>query len=248
MESALLELNDVSLAYFTETEQTQAIDHLNLSIQKGEFAAIVGPSGCGKTSVLSLMMGLLSPQSGSVQFDREHVRIGYMLQKDHLLEWRTVEKNVMLGLEVQHRLNEKTKRMASELLETYGLGNFKTYYPQQLSGGMRQKVALIRTLALEPDLLLLDEPFSALDYQTRLKLSDEVYRIIREQNKTAVLVTHDISEAAAMADRVFVFSRRPSRVKTVLSDGFDPKLSPLERRREPAFMPLYEQIWKEIDQ
>ena len=138
--------------------------------------------------------------------------------------------------------------MASELLETYGLGNFKTYYPQQLSGGMRQKVALIRTLALEPDLLLLDEPFSALDYQTRLKLSDEVYRIIREQNKTAVLVTHDISEAAAMADRVFVFSRRPSRVKTVLSGGFDPKLSPLERRREPAFMPLYEQIWKEIDQ
>lgn len=248
MESALLELNDVSLAYFTENEQTQAIDHLNLSIQKGEFAAIVGPSGCGKTSVLSLMMGLLSPQSGSVQFDREHVRIGYMLQKDHLLEWRTVEKNVMLGLEVQHRLNEKTKRMASELLETYGLGNFKTYYPQQLSGGMRQKVALIRTLALEPDLLLLDEPFSALDYQTRLKLSDEVYRIIREQNKTAVLVTHDISEAAAMADRVFVFSRRPSRVKTVLSGGFDPKLSPLERRREPAFMPLYEQIWKEIDQ
>ena len=247
MESALLTLRDVSLSYFTEREQTQAIAGLHMQIQRGEFAAIVGPSGCGKTSLLSLIMGLHDAQSGTVSFDREGVRIGYMLQKDHLLEWRTVEKNVLLGLEVQHRLNEQSKAQAIRLLEQYGLGSFLQYYPAQLSGGMRQKVALIRTLALDPELLLLDEPFSALDYQTRLQLGDEVYRIIREQNKTAILVTHDISEAVAMADRVIVFTKRPSRVKTEIQTGFDPALSPLERRRMPAFMPLYDSVWKEID-
>ena len=247
MSSELLNLSSVSLAYHTVEGETAAINDLNLTVYEGEFLAIVGPSGCGKTTVLSLIMGLMQPTAGSVRFASPNVRLGYMLQRDHLLDHRTVEKNVLLGLEVQHRLTDEAKARAMRLLDTYGLGEFRTYKPQQLSGGMRQKVALIRTLAIEPDLLLLDEPFSALDYQTRLNLSDEVYRIIREQNKTAILVTHDISEAVAMADRVIVFTKRPSRVKTEIQTGFDPALSPLERRRMPAFMPLYDSVWKEID-
>ena len=247
MKTPLLTLSGVSFSYFTETEQTLAVSDLCFSVEEGEFAAIVGPSGCGKTSVLSLIMGLYRPQAGRVLFARPDVRIGYMLQRDHLLEWRTVEQNVLLGPEVQHRLTDETRRHAFELLDAYGLGPFRQYRPGQLSGGMRQKAALIRTLALSPELLLLDEPFSALDYQTRLQLGDEVYRIIREQNKTAILVTHDISEAVAMADRVIVFTKRPSRVKKEIKTGFDPVLSPLERRRMPAFMPLYDSVWKEID-
>jgi len=242
-----LTLSGISFSYFTETEQTLAVSDLSFSVDDGEFAAIVGPSGCGKTSVLSLIMGLYKPQAGRVLFRKPDVRIGYMLQRDHLLEWRTVEQNVLLGLEVQHRLTNETHRRALALLDAYGLGAFRSYRPGQLSGGMRQKVALIRTLALSPELLLLDEPFSALDYQTRLQLSDEVYRIIREQNKTALLVTHDISEAVSMADRVFVFSKRPSHVKTVFETGFDPALSPLARRHTPEFLSQYDRVWKEID-
>ena len=247
MDAPLLTLSGVSFSYFTETEQTKAVSDLDLQVNRGEFVAIVGPSGCGKTSVLSLVMGLLKPQAGEIRFAKPNVRIGYMLQRDHLLDWRTVETNVVLGLEVQHRLNDETRQNALALLDAYGLGAFRHYHPQQLSGGMRQKVALIRTLAIEPELLLLDEPFSALDYQTRLQLSDEVYRIIRDRQKTAILVTHDISEAVSMADRVFVFSKRPSRVKTVIETGFDAGASPLERRHMPSFLSLYDRVWKEID-
>ena len=247
METPLLTLSGVSFSYFTETEQTPAVSKLSMTVRAGEFCAIVGPSGCGKTSVLSMIMGLWQPQTGRITFSKPDLRIGYMLQRDHLLEWRTVEKNVLLGLEVQHRLSDAAKANALALLDAYGLGAFRQYRPAQLSGGMRQKVALIRTLALEPELLLLDEPFSALDYQTRLTLSDEVYRIIRQQNKTALLVTHDISEAVSMADRVFVFSKRPSWVKTVIETGFDRDRSPLERRHDPKFLDLYDRVWKEID-
>ena len=246
MQSELIKLEDVSLAYYTVAGETAALQNLNLSVLDGEFLAIVGPSGCGKTTVLSLIMGLMQPTSGRVRFSREGLRLGYMLQRDHLLEHRTVEKNVLLGLEVQHRLTEQSKARAFGLLDTYGLGDFKSYKPHQLSGGMRQKVALIRTLALEPDLLLLDEPFSALDYQTRLNLSDEVYRIIRSEGKSAVLVTHDISEAVSMADRVAVFSARPATLKTVIDVGFSKDLPPLERRSQAAFHDYFDRIWKEL--
>ncbi|MBQ6331849.1 MAG: ATP-binding cassette domain-containing protein [Clostridia bacterium] len=246
MQSELMKLSNVSLAYHTVAGETAAIQNLNLSVLDGEFLAIVGPSGCGKTTVLSLIMGLLPPTEGSVRFSREDLRLGYMLQRDHLLDHRTVEKNVLLGLEVQHRLTEESKARAFALLDTYGLGEFRAYKPQQLSGGMRQKVALIRTLALEPDLLLLDEPFSALDYQTRLNLSDEVYRIIRSERKSAILVTHDISEAVSMADRVAVFSARPARLKEVIAIGFPKRMPPLERRSQPAFHDYFDRIWKEL--
>ena len=246
MQSELMKLSNVSLAYHTVAGETAAIQNLNLSVLDGEFLAIVGPSGCGKTTVLSLIMGLLPPTEGSVRFSREDLRLGYMLQRDHLLDHRTVEKNVLLGLEVQHRLTEESKARAFALLDTYGLGEFRAYKPQQLSGGMRQKVALIRTLALEPDLLLLDEPFSALDYQTRLNLSDEVYRIIRSERKSAILVTHDISEAVSLADRVAVFSARPARLKEVIAIGFPKRMPPLERRSQPAFHDYFDRIWKEL--
>ena len=246
MQSELMNLSGVSHSFYTVEGETAAIQDLDLTVYDGEFLAIVGPSGCGKTTVLSLIMGLIPPTAGSVRFSRENLRLGYMLQRDHLLDHRTVEKNVLLGLEVQHRLTEANKARAFALLEKYGLGEFRAYKPHQLSGGMRQKVALIRTLALEPDLLLLDEPFSALDYQTRLNLSDEVYRIIRSEHKSAILVTHDISEAVSMADRVAVFSARPARLKEVIGIGFPKRMPPLERRSQPAFHDYFDRIWKEL--
>lgn len=246
MQSELLTLTGVSLAYQTVAGETVAIRDLNLKIKEGEFLAIVGPSGCGKTSVLSLIMGLLPQSSGTIRCEKPDLRMGYMLQRDHLLDHRTVEKNVLLGLEVQHRLTEQSRANAMHLLDTYGLGDFKSYKPQQLSGGMRQKVALIRTLALEPDLLLLDEPFSALDYQTRLNLSDEVYRIIRREHKSAILVTHDISEAVSMADRVAVFSARPAALKAEIPIGFPASMPPLERRRRATFHDYFDRIWEEL--
>jgi len=246
MQSELINLSSVSLAYHTVEGETAAINDLNLTVYEDEFLAIVGPSGCGKTSVLSLIMRLYAPTGGSVSFAREDLRLGYMLQRDHLLDHRTVEKNVLLGLEVQHRLTPEAKERAMSLLDTYGLSEFRSYKPNQLSGGMRQKVALIRTLAIEPDLLLLDEPFSALDYQTRLTLSDEVFRIIRNEHKTAVLVTHDISEAVSMADRVAVFSARPATISALLPIGFSPSMPPLERRGQPEFHDYFERIRKEL--
>ena len=246
MPSELLQLSSVSLAYHTVDGETAAIQDLNLTVQKGEFLAIVGPSGCGKTSVLSLIMGILKPTAGTMRFASDGVRLGYMLQRDHLLDHRTVEKNVLLGLEVQHRLNDATKARALKLLDTYGLGAFQSYKPHQLSGGMRQKVALIRTLAIEPDLLLLDEPFSALDYQTRLNLSDEVWRIIKSERKTAILVTHDISEAVSMASRVAVFSARPATLKAMIPITFPASYTPLERRKHPEFHDYFDRIWEEL--
>lgn len=246
MPAELVNLRDVSLSYYTDTVQTVAIENLDLSVTEGEFVAIVGPSGCGKTSVLSLIMGLYPPTHGTVNVPDTDCRIGYMLQRDHLLEWRTVEKNVLLGLEVQHTLTPDTRQRALALLDTYGLGDFRTHKPNQLSGGMRQKVALIRTLATDPKLLLLDEPFSALDYQTRLSLSDEVYRIIRREHKTAVLVTHDISEAVSMADRIVVFSKRPATVKCSFSLPFGEE-PPLLRRKRADFHTYFERIWEELD-
>ena len=246
MQSELLTLSDVSLAYQTVEGETVAIQDLNLTVREGEVLEIVGPSGCGKTSVLSLIMGLIPQSGGTVRVQKPGLRMGYMLQRDHLLDHRTVEKNVLLGLEVQHRLTEQSRKAALQLLDTYGLSEFKTYKPNQLSGGMRQKVALIRTLALEPDLLLLDEPFSALDYQTRLILSDEVYRIIRREHKSAILVTHDISEAVSMADRVAVFSARPATCKADIPIGFSAAMSPLERRRQATFHDFFDRIWEEL--
>ncbi len=246
MEGALLSLDHVSLFYHTPQGETEALRDLSFQVGKGEFVAVVGPSGCGKTTMLSLIMGLNPPSSGQVTFPQGPCPMGYMLQRDNLLEWRTLEKNAVLGLEVRGTLNNATKEKAVSLLRKYGLGDFLTHYPDQLSGGMRQKAALIRTLALDPELLLLDEPFSALDYQTRLTLADEVFSIIREEGKSALLVTHDIGEAVSMADRVLVFSDRPATVQREIVLDFPQELTPLERRESSVFQAYFTDIWKEM--
>ena len=246
MGKALLNVDHVYLRYHTPQGETEALRDLCFRVEKGAFVAVVGPSGCGKTTALSLIMGLNAPSAGEVTFPLGPCPMGYMLQRDNLLEWRTVEKNALLGLEVQHRLTDQSRKKTVALLKKYGLGDFLHSLPGELSGGMRQKAALIRTLALEPELLLLDEPFSALDYQTRLTLADEVLSIIKAEGKTALLVTHDIGEAVSMADRVLVFSDRPARLKREIPIDFPADLSALGRRETPAFQAYFGRIWKEL--
>ena len=244
----LLQLEGVSLRYQTAEAETVAIERLNLSVAPGEFVAIVGPSGCGKSTVLSMIAGLLPPTAGSITLngkavDRPLPGIGYMLQRDYLFEWRSIWENVALGLDVRKQPGGRER--AESLLKTYGLYEFKDSRPSELSGGMRQRAALLRTLAIDPDLLLLDEPFSALDYQTRLTLSDEVSAIIRKEQKTALFVTHDISEAVSIADRVVVFSARPARVTLDLPVTL-PGSTPLSRRSAEEFRAYFDRIWKEL--
>ncbi|MDY6367761.1 MAG: ABC transporter ATP-binding protein [Clostridia bacterium] len=246
--SKLLELKNVSLTYQTVSDEIKAIDNLTFTCEKGDFISIIGPSGCGKTSVLSVIAGLITPTSGEVIFHEKDGRkkLGYMLQKDHLFPWRTIEKNVFLPLEINKVNNDENRNYALELLNKYGLEGFKKNFPDELSGGMRQRVALIRTLAAKPDLLLLDEPFSALDAQTRISVCDDVYKIIKAEGKTAILITHDISEAISMSDIIIVLSARPAKVKSI----FTPKISgtPLERRKNEKFSTYFDKIWKELYQ
>lgn len=245
MENIVVDLNDVSLNYHERSGETPAVERLSMQVKSGEFVSVVGPSGCGKTSVLSLIAGIIEPSSGSIRING--CKTGYMLQRDHLLDWRNVEGNILLGLEVHKSLNDETRSAALRLLDTYGLASFSRHYPRQLSGGMRQKVALIRTLAMSPDVLLLDEPFSSLDYQTRLRLSDEVFDIIKKEHKTAILVTHDIAEAISMSDRVLVFSRRPASVKCEHLISLSRGATPISRRKAPEFKDYFDAIWKELD-
>lgn len=249
----LLELKNISFAYHSMSGETPALSDINFTIEEGEFVAVVGPSGCGKSTILNLISGLVKPESGSIlvrgeSLEESSLNIGYMLQKDHLFEWRTIYRNVILGLEIQKKLNQKTRENVEEMLKTYGLDEFRDARPSQLSGGMRQRAALIRTLALEPALLLLDEPFSALDYQTRLSVSDDIGQILKEQKKTALLVTHDISEAISMADKVVVLTSRPASVKSVIPiDIKIPDRTPMTSRNAPDFKIYFNQIWKELN-
>lgn len=245
-----LEVSALSYSYHTMDGETQALSNISFSVAAGEFIAIVGPSGCGKSTLLSLFSGLLKPDEGTILIDgiplaESKANIGYMLQKDHLFEWRTILSNASLGLEIQRKLNVENQSKVKELIASYGLKNFENSRPSELSGGMRQRAALIRTLALEPDILLLDEPFSALDYQTRLSVCDDISSIIKSQKKTAILITHDLSEAVSAADRVIVLSRRPGRIKAILPTPFSPPdLRPLERRHAPEFSGHFNKVWE----
>lgn len=250
----VVEINNLGITYHTLEEETEALKNVNLDIYHNEIIGIVGPSGCGKSTLLSIISGLIKPTTGQVKVngnvvDKPLNNTGYMFQKDQLFEWRNILNNVVIGLEIQNKLNTESLVTAKELLHSYGLGDFINSYPYQLSGGMRQRVALIRTLMLEPDLLLLDEPFSALDYQTRLAISDEIGSILKKEKKTAIMVTHDISEAISMADRVVVLSNRPGTIKKI----FDIDLScsgdktPLKSREAPEFRYYFNEIWKELD-
>ena len=213
---------------------------------------MLGGKRCGKTTVLSLIAGLIRPTLGRVlvcggDAAESKARLGYMLQRDELFPWRTIERNVLLPLEIKRPKSRKNNEYALNLLKKYGLEEFKKSYPDELSGGMRQRVALIRTLSFKPSVLLLDEPFSSLDYQTRLNVTADVCSIIRKENKTAILVTHDISEAVSVADRIIVLSKRPATLKRNHRLGFAPTLSPLERREQPEFRRWFEILWKELN-
>lgn len=245
----ILKFDNVKYFYQTKDDEICALDNISFNVNEEEFVSIVGPSGCGKTTILSLIAGLLKPSSGEVILDGSNKidmkKIGYMFQRDMLFEWRSVWKNITLGLELQKGNRDEKLAFAEELLKKYSLYNFKNKKPRSLSGGMRQRVALIRTLVLEPKLLLLDEPFSALDFQTRLNLCDDVYEIIKSEKKTAILVTHDISEAISMSDKIIVLSSRPAHVKDEIKLNLK-GTTPLKKREDSSFSGYFEKIWREL--
>lgn len=244
---SILSLDNVKKVFYSKTAETVAVDKLSFDVSDGEFVALIGPSGCGKTTILSLIYGLIEPTDGKVLRNFEG-DTGYMLQRDHLFPWRTIRKNVLLGLEIKKRLSAENIKHADDLLKKYGLWQFRNHYPEQLSGGMRQRAALIRTLAFSPKLLLLDEPFSALDFQTRLSVCDDVYKIIRGENKTALLVTHDISEAISLADKIVVLTARPAQTLAICTTYMQEISSPLARRESPKFAPQFEKLHKLLEQ
>jgi NitT/TauT family transport system ATP-binding protein len=250
----LLSLQDISYSYHNLKGETPALSHITLQIPEGEFLAIVGPSGCGKSTLLSIIAGLLSPESGTIFYrglsstdyrQDAFLTIGYMLQHDHLFEWRTIYKNVILGLELNHTMTADNIAYVEKLLKEYDLYAFKDKKPSELSGGMRQRAALIRTLAIHPELLLLDEPFSALDFQTRLSVSADIAQIIRSTGKTALLITHDLSEAITLADHVIVLSRRPAQIKGEMSITYPvDRDDPLAVRCTKEYQDYFNQLWE----
>lgn len=248
MNQPILECKNICFSYHNLNGETRALTNISFQVQKGEFLALVGPSGCGKSTLLSIIAGLLHPESGEIILnDQDTVRIGYMLQQDHLLEWRTIWKNVLLGPEITKTLTREKEELALKLLSDYGLSKFKDKKPGELSGGMKQRAALIRTMVMEPGLLLLDEPFSALDYQTRLMVSADIGNIIRDSGITAILITHDLSEAISLADRILVLKKRPATIKDDISVHLTTKKnSPLAARSAPEFQELFTLLWKEI--
>ena len=244
---AIAHLKNISLSYHSPKGETKALDNVTFDIYDGEFLSIVGPSGCGKSTLLSVISGLSLPSEGTVKIEGNR-KSAYMLQKDHLFEWRTVYSNVFLGLEIQKKLTSRNKDNVDYMLETYGLQKFRDSKPSELSGGMRQRAALIRTLALEPDLLLLDEPFSALDYQTRLSVGDDIGSIIKHEKKTAILVTHDLSEAISLGDRVIILSKRPGSIRKIVPIHIDMEdRTALKSRNAPEFKDYFNLIWKELN-
>ena len=252
--SDFLRADNIQVIYQTPAQQTEAVRDVSFAVQKGQFVSIVGPSGCGKSTILSCMAGLNRPQSGQILLEGRPIensldKIGYMLQSDNLMPWRSVWRNVTLGLEIQKKCDKANMDYAASLLKKYDLWQFRDAFPSQLSGGMRQRVALIRTLALKPQVLLLDEAFSALDYQTRVRVSCDVYEILRRENKTIVMVTHDIPEAVSMSDVVIILSKRPAVVQKQLAiqlgNGAD---NPIVRRTHPQFQQYFNSIWRELMQ
>lgn len=249
----ILRLENVNKTYQAKNGEVDALKNINFSIKEGENVSIIGPSGCGKSTLLSIIAGLEEKTSGKIYIENEEVnkmseKIGYMLQKDSLLSWRTIYNNVMFGLEIQNKKNPENEAYAKELLKKYNLYEFKDKYPSQLSGGMRQRVALIRTLAIRPKILLLDEAFSALDYQTRLMVTYDIYKILKNEKITTLMVTHDISEAISMADKVIVLTSRPATIKNIYKIDFEMEnQDPLSCRKSPKFSSYFDTLWKELD-
>ena len=242
----VLEIKNLKKIYHTKEGETLAVEDFSLNLKEGEFVAIVGPSGCGKSTILSVLCGLEEKSGGDIKL-KGNASIGYMLQQDSLFEWKNILNNCILGLEIKKKLNEESREYVINLLNTYGLKDFIYSYPDNLSGGMRQRVALIRTLATNPDLLLMDEPFSALDYQSRLVISDDIYNILKKEKKTMIMVTHDIAEAISMCDKVIVLSNRPATIKNVYNIELENKSTPINNRKDKMFSYYYDKIWRDID-
>ncbi|PAQ16455.1 spermidine/putrescine ABC transporter ATP-binding protein [Bacillaceae bacterium SAOS 7] len=249
----LLKLQSVSQTYFSKQSATKALQNIHLTVEEGEFISFLGPSGCGKTTMLSIISGLLPPTKGTVILNGEpiegpHPKVGYMLQQDYLFPWKTVKENIFLGLKLRGMKEEEYKAYTLALLKEVGLDHVINQYPSQLSGGMRQRVAFVRTLATDPKILLLDEPFSALDYKTKLKLENLVSKMLLERNKTAILVTHDIGEAIAMSEKIILFSRNPGRIERIfLVPEALRNLHPFAARQHPEYSVLFQQIWEELE-
>jgi len=240
----IVEFKNVSKSFINNKGIIKVLDNLSFKIKQGQIVSIVGPSGCGKSTILNIIARLENASEGEVIINGE---IGYMFQKDNLLSWRNVYDNITIGLEIQRKMNLENKENINRLLKEYNLDEFKYFYPKQLSGGMKQRVALIRTLALNPDILLLDEPFSALDYQTKLTVQNDIYQIIKKEKKTTILVTHDVTEAISMSDVVIVLSNRPATIIDTIEINFDDlERTPLKARNHPKFQTYFNQIWKEV--
>lgn len=250
---SLIEVKNINMNYHSLKGVTESLKDINFSIEKGEFVSIIGPSGCGKSTLLNIISGLLTPSNGEIIYDEKITsdsleKMGYMFQKDYLFSWLTVWENILLGLKIKNKVTDKYIDSIERLLKSYGLEKFKNHKPSELSGGMRQRVALIRTLALNPEVLLLDEPFSALDYQTRLNVCDDVREIIRREGKTAIMVTHDLGEAISISSRVIVLSSRPATIKKDVNIFFENvEATPFQRRKEPEFNEYFQVLWKEIE-
>lgn len=246
LEKIILKVNNLKKIYHSKDNEVLALEDISFELNKDQFIAIVGPSGAGKSTILSILSEIEKKSDGKI-IKNNNLKIGYMLQNDCLFEWRTILENCLLGLEISNSLNDENKKYVIQLLEAYGLKEFINSYPNSLSGGMKQRVALIRTLATKPDILLIDEPFSALDYQTRLSVSDDVYKIIKNEKKSVIMVTHDISEAVSMADKVIILTKRPAKVKKIIDIKLKNKSTPINNRYDEEFNKYYNLIWKEID-
>lgn len=248
----ILEVKGISKKYQSKKSEILAINNINFRVKKGEFVSIIGPSGCGKSTLLSIIAGLENKITGEIYIEGKKIegisdKVGYMLQRDCLLEWRTILSNTMLGLEIKGKNNKEGKEYVESLLKKYNLYDFKDKYPSELSGGMRQRVALIRTLAVKPKILLLDEAFSALDYQTRIMVTNDIYSILKKENITAIIVTHDISEAISMSDRVMVLTKRPGTIKDIHKINFEiENRNPINCRQSSKFSKYFDTLWKEL--
>lgn len=243
----ILKINKLNKKYHDMNGEIEAIKDITLDIYNNEFISIVGPSGCGKSSLLSILAGIEEKSYGELIFSKDNLKIGYMLQKDSLFPWRTILDNCLIGLEIEGKLTNEKKENVILLLKKYGLQDFIDKYPSSLSGGMRQRVALIRTLATNPDILLLDEPLSALDYQTRLALSNDLYKIIKQEGKTAIMVTHDLAEAISLSDRIIVLTKRPATIKKIYNITYKERETPIKNRTKEEFNEYYDKIWRDLD-
>lgn len=246
MKNKILTIRNLKKSFYTRETEIKALDSISFDVYDKEFISIIGPSGCGKSTILSILASLEEKSDGDIKLPKDYT-IGYMLQNDSLFEWKTVLENCLIGLKVTNKLTPESKRYVINLLKNYGLEEFINEYPRRLSGGMRQRVALIRTLATKPDILLLDEAMSALDYQSRLAIGDDIYKIIKKEGKTAIMVTHDIAEAISMSDRIIVLSKRPSTVKKIYKIELTNKSTPINNRKCKEFSSYYDAIWRDLD-